>query len=69
MAELKEGLDAFEADKAETLVSEMSGAVYQGVSVEELLCDVRQSLDDFEFALASDGVETLIRKVEGGEAE
>lgn len=69
LAELKEGLDAFEADKAETLVSEMSGAVYQGVSVEELLCDVRQSLDDFEFALASDGVETLIRKVEGGEAE
>ena len=68
LAELKEGLDTFEADKAESLISEISGAVYEGVPVEELLCDVRQDVDDFEFSSASEKVEALMKKVEGGEA-
>ena len=67
LEELKEGLDTFEADKAESLIAEMSGAVYNGVSVGELLCDVRQDVDDFEFGAASEKVEALIRKAEGGE--
>lgn len=66
-AELKERLDTFEADQAEALISEMSGFVYQGVSVGELLSDVRQDVDDFEFASASEKVEALSQKVEGGE--
>ncbi|MDD6810741.1 MAG: response regulator [Lachnospiraceae bacterium] len=69
LTELKEGLDTFEADKAETLLSEMNGMVYRGVSVSELLHDVRQDVDDFEFASASEKVEAFIRKVEGGEVQ
>lgn len=69
LKELKEGLDTFEADKAESLISEMSGNVYQGTSIGELLYNVQQDVDDFEFTSASEKVKILIEKVEGGEAE
>lgn len=69
LEELKEGMDTFEADKTESLISEMSGAVYQGTSIGELLYAIRQDVEDFEFALASEKVEALIKKVEGGEVE
>lgn len=68
LAELKESLDTYEADKAEALMSEMSGAVYQGKPVNELLHDVRQDVDDFELSAASGKVEALINGMEGGEA-
>ena len=68
LIELKEGLDTFEADKAESLISEIRGAVYRGTSVSELLYDVQQDVDDFEFGAASEKVGALIEKVEGGEA-
>lgn len=68
LTELKDVLDTFEADKAEALISEMSAFVYQSTSVRELLCDVRQEVDDFEFTAASGKVEALIRNMEGGEA-
>ncbi|MDD6572167.1 MAG: response regulator [Thermoflexaceae bacterium] len=67
LAELKEGLDTFEADKAESLISEISAAVYRGESVGKLLYDVRQDVDDFEFGAASGKVEALMKKVEGGD--
>lgn len=68
LAELKEGLDTFEADKAETLIEKMGKAVYQGTPVSELLHEVGQDVDDFEFASASEKVKAVIKKVEGGEA-
>lgn len=68
LTELKAGLDTFEADKAESLLSEMSQAVYQGATIGELLSDVRRDVDDFEFGAASEKVEAFIKKVEGGEA-
>ena len=64
---LKEGLDTFEEDKAESLISEMSGFAYQGASVKELLGNVRQDVENFEFTAATEKVDALIRKVEGGE--
>ncbi len=67
LAELKKGLDTFEADKAEDLLAKLSEAVYGGTSVYELLYDTRQDVDDFEFASASEKVASLIQKVEGGE--
>lgn len=67
LAELKGRLDTFEADKAESLILEMSGIIFKGVSMDELLYDVRQDVDDFEFTLAAEKVETLIQRVEGGE--
>ena len=69
LAELKEGLDTYEADKAESLIMEMKGDLYQGVSIGEMLYDVWQDVDDFEFASASEKVEAFIKKVEGGEVE
>lgn len=67
LSELKAGLDIFEADKAELLISELSGVLYQGMSVGELLCNIRQDVEDFEFTLASEKVGAFIKKVEGGE--
>lgn len=67
LAELKERLDTFEADESENLILKMSGIVFQGESVGELLVDVRRDVDDFEFPSASEKVEELIKKLEGGE--
>lgn len=66
---LVEGLKTFEADKAESLLSELSTVVYRGEKVENLLCDVRLDVDDFEFGAASEKVKSLIKNLEGGEAE
>ena len=67
LTELKKSLDTFEADKSESLLSKLSGAVYRRVSVSELLSDVRQDVDDFEFVAASEKLEALVKKLEGGE--
>ena len=60
---LKESLDTFEADKAETLLEEMSGMAYDGTPVGELLGDVRQDVDDFELGTASEKVERFIQNL------
>lgn len=67
LVKLKEGLDTFEADKADTLIADMSKAVYQEVSVGELLHEIAQDVDDYEFASASLKVDNIINKLEGGE--
>ncbi|MGN0166815.1 MAG: response regulator [Acetatifactor sp.] len=67
LTELKKSLDTFEADRAEALFAELDGIVYHGVSVAELLQEIRQDADDFEFSAASEKMEAFIRKVEGGE--
>lgn len=68
LGKLKESLDTFEADKAENLLSEMSGKIYQGNSVEELLINVRQDVEDFELSAAFKKVENLINGMKGGVA-
>lgn len=68
LAELKESLDTFEADKAENMISKMGGFVYQGTAVLELLHDVRQDVEDFELGTASEKLEVLISSMKGGEA-
>ncbi|MGN0153309.1 MAG: ATP-binding protein [Lachnospiraceae bacterium] len=65
--ELKAVLDTFEADKAESLLSDMKEAVYGGTLIGDLLYDVQQDVEDFEFGAASGKVDDLIRKVEGGD--
>lgn len=69
LAQLKEGLDTFEADKAEHLMKDLDTMIYGGKPVEELLSEVRQDLEDFEFTSASEKVDALINQVKGGEAE
>ena len=68
LSELKAGLDTFEADKAEALLSEMGGVVYEGKLIGGLLSEVRQEVGDFEFTSASEKVEAFIQKVKGGGA-
>lgn len=67
LTELKEVLDTFEAEQAESLISEMGGAVYKGTSIGELLYDVQQDVNNFEFTAASDKVDELLSRVERGE--
>ncbi len=68
LEELKEKLDTFEADQAEHLISEMSGFVHQGITLDDLLDSIRQDVEDFELGAASEKVEALISSMKGGEA-
>lgn len=63
---LKDCFDTFEADRAEMLIAEMSSMVYGVKPVEELLRDIREDIDDFEFGKASGKVQALIDSMEGG---
>ncbi len=67
LTELKEGLDTFEADKADSLITEMGGLVCRGMPVDGLIRDIKKDVDDFEFSAAAEKVEALIGKIEGGE--
>jgi len=67
LAQLKEILDTFEADRADSLIAEMSGLICRNLSVEELLRDVKRDVEDFEFSSAAGKVEALMGKMEGGE--
>ena len=67
LTDLKKTLDTFEEEKAEALISEMSGVNYQGESLEKLLAAIRQDVEEFEFVAAAGKVDALIRNVEGGE--
>lgn len=67
LQKLKESLDTFEADKAETLLSEISENVYRGVRVSEILSDIKQDVEDFELGAASEKVQNLIGSMEGSE--
>ena len=60
LSELKKSLDTFEADKAETLLTEMSGFVYQGTLISWLLYEVGQDVENSEPGAASEKVEELI---------
>lgn len=66
LAELKESLDTFEAEKADALISEMSGSIINGTLVAELLRDVKQDVEEFEFSAAAEKIDVLIKGVEGG---
>lgn len=63
---LKGSFETFEAERAETLLAEMDNNIYQGVSVGELLRDIREDVEDFEFGKASEKLQALVDMVEGG---
>lgn len=68
LKEIKENLAAFETDKVEDIIREMSGVVHKGASVREFLDGVRQDVEEFEIEAASGKIEALIKDLEGGEA-
>lgn len=67
LTELKQCFATFEADRAEALIRENKNRQYQGCPVEDLLSDVMQDIDDFEFEAATEKVDALIDRVKGGE--
>ena len=64
LSEIKESLDTFETDRAESLLAKMHGLVYRGTSVSGLLRDVDRYVEDFEWSAASEKLEELIAGVE-----
>ena len=68
LSELKAAIDTYEMDKAEELFTEMSELVYRDTPVPELLGEVRQDLDDFEWDSALQKLEELSGSLEGGGA-
>ena len=60
LSELQKSLETFEAYRAEAMLAEMRGLVYQGVSVRELLLDVSRDVEDFESGAAAGKVKELI---------
>lgn len=68
LKELDESLSTFEAEKAEKLIVDISGFVYQGEPVRELLHEIRQDVENFELDAASEKVQTLLGNLEGGKA-
>lgn len=67
LEEIEDSLNTFEAEKAKTLIEQLSGFVYCGNSVAGLLEEVGRDVDDFEMAAASEKVKTLICSVGDGE--
>lgn len=68
LEELKAKMDTFEADQVEHIISEISGFIYQGIMTEELLHDIGQDVENFEFGAASEKAAALISRVKGGKA-
>lgn len=60
LSELQKSLETFEAYRAEAMLTEMCGFVYQGISVRELLRDVSRDVEDFESGAAAEKVKKLI---------
>ncbi len=65
---MRSGLDTFEIDKAEEVMSRLKDTMYQGRYIEDLLQAVMQDVDNFECAAASQKVEAIISEIEGGQA-
>ena len=63
---LKDSFETFEADRAETLIGEMSGMMYGEMSVGEILQNIREDVEEFEFGKASEKVQALMDSMEGG---
>lgn len=47
-------------------MAEMGNMMYGEISVEELLREIREDVEEFEFGKASEKVQTLLERMEGG---
>ena len=65
--ELKSGLATYEADKAEAVISEISGFSYRGSSLSRLLRDIARDVENFDFSAAGEKAQTLTESVERSE--
>ncbi len=60
---LLEALDTFEADKAEALIAELSGAVSQDTAA--AISEVKALISDFELSKAAERVRSIVSAQEG----
>lgn len=68
LSELQSALATCELDKVEALLAKASGFTHRDAPVRELLQGVRQAIDDFEWGAASEALDALADRLEGGEA-
>lgn len=68
LEELKRCFETYEADKSQTLISELSKTVYNGKSVKKMLTDINRDVEEFEYESASEKAGALIEQVKGGGA-
>ena len=66
LKEIGSCLETFEADRAETLIRELSGYSIEGQSVSALLGDVSSMIEDFDLDSAAQALNALIEKLSGG---
>ena len=65
---LRGTFDTYESEEAGALLEEMSEFTYRGTPIRELLRELRQDVEDFEWDAASEKADALIRGLEVGEA-
>lgn len=64
---LKASLSTYEIDQSERLISEMRNMECQGMPVGNLLHDIEQDVENFEFVAATEKVETMLGNMERGD--
>ena len=67
LEQLKESLVTYEIDEAENLISELERMKYEGEMVKNLLSDIRQDVEDFEFAVATEKTASLLSSLKEGD--
>ena len=68
LEELQGSLDTYESDTAGRLIESLAGNAWQGKPVKELLREVEQAVEQFEFETASEKLAALKERVKEGEA-
>lgn len=68
LEELQGSLDTYESDTAGRLIESLAGSAWQGKPVKELLREVEQAVEQFEFETASEKLAALKERVKEGEA-
>ncbi len=67
LLELKDCLDTFEADRAESIISEIKDFAYNGQQVGEALSEIIDDVDSFDLSAAAEKAQAIIDTLEGGD--
>ena len=63
LGEIESSLETFEADRAESLIKELSAFSVDGKGVSELLGDVRAMIEDFDLNAAAEEIKKLLESL------
>ena len=65
LSELTDCLKTFEVDRAETILSGLTGVICDGINISKQLGEIRSDIDDFEMASAEKKVQALMEQLQG----